>query len=63
MENTIELPILGSDKLSMLLIKYMNHVGEHEGIDFLDDMYRTDHFTDSEWEYMQKLRRVLINEP
>ena len=51
----IELPILTNEQLSMMLIKYMNHVGQHEGIDFIGDAYRTDVFTDSEWDYMKKL--------
>ena len=57
----IELPILTSDQLSMMLIKYMIHVRQNEGIDFIDDKYKTDAFTDSEWDYMKKLH-FSINE-
>jgi hypothetical protein len=51
----IELPILKSDELLILLTKYMNHVGFHEGIDFIGDGYESDRFTESEWNYLKKL--------
>jgi hypothetical protein len=40
-----------------LLMKYMNHVGYHEGIDYTDDGYESDIFTGKEWEAIQRLSR------
>ena len=43
------------EQLITMLIKYSIHVGSHEGIDFLDDGYEADVFTDEEWKYMRKI--------
>ena len=40
-----------------LLIKYMNHVSYHEGIDYTDNGYESDIFTDKEWKLIQRLSR------
>lgn len=35
--------------------KYIDHVGEEEGVDFLSPLYY-DRFTDEEWAALQELR-------
>lgn len=42
-----------------LLKKYMDHVGQCEGIYFLADWRRTEGFTDEEWNELIRL----VNEP
>lgn len=37
-----------------LLLKYINHVGEEEGTTFLS-WDRHDHFTEEEWDELQRL--------
>lgn len=43
------------EQLKEMLIKYRHHIIRHEGIDFLDDGWKDDIFSDEEWDYMRKL--------
>jgi len=45
-----------------LLIKYMDHVGYHEGIDYTDDGYELDVLTDEEWKEIQRLSKLKRDE-
>lgn len=38
-----------------LLLKYIQHVSQHEGISFLDEGYELEVFTPEEWKVMQEL--------
>ena len=38
-----------------LLIKYINMVGEEEGVSFIDHDFKPIDFTEEEWEEMKKL--------
>ena len=44
-----------------LLLKYISHVGGHEGIDYLRDGDELGIFTDKEWTIMQEISNKLIN--
>ncbi len=45
------------EKMTTLLKKYINHIGFHEGIDYLRDFDRDDRFTDDEWAELQRLAK------
>jgi len=38
-----------------LLIKYINHVADNEGVTFIKDHWRGDTFTQDEWDELIKL--------
>lgn len=38
-----------------LLIKYINHVAENEGVTFIKDTWKSEDFTESEWAELVKL--------
>ena len=45
-----------------LLKKYIRHVGEMEGIDFLGERWRpSDHITDEEWKTLNELSEETWN--
>jgi hypothetical protein len=41
-----------------LLMKYMNHVGYHEGVHFTGRAYESDIFTGEEWKEIQRLSKL-----
>ena len=45
-----------------LLIKYINHVGEQEGISFLNERYYFGgtFFSSEEWDELQNLDKILL---
>lgn len=47
---------IGAMDYRELLRKFINHVGDCEGVTFLRNVDRTDWFTDEEWAELQKLR-------
>lgn len=38
-----------------LLLKYINHVADNEGVTFIKDCFKGDGFTDDEWAELVKL--------
>ena len=42
----------------LLLIKYIDHVGYHEGISYIGDKYGSDVFSPEEWEELKYLNLV-----
>jgi hypothetical protein len=38
-----------------LLIKYINHVADNEGVTFIKDTWKSDDFNESEWAELVKL--------
>lgn len=41
-----------------MILKYMAHVGEYEGVDFIQGYSNEDLFTDEEWAEMQRLAKL-----
>jgi hypothetical protein len=46
---------MNADQLTAIIKKYIAHVADREGTDFLEDWRRPDWFTDEEWKLLQTL--------
>lgn len=45
-----------------LLKQYIKHVGEIEGVSYIDQYSKSDFFSDSEWNEMLELDKEVVNE-
>lgn len=48
-------PILTNQEIDDILTKYMIHVCNCAGITFIDDDFKSDIFSDTQWNYLKNL--------